>query len=300
MNFQEFHATTDPVRMIELVRTYPDQQNHVVDLPYRLCSWALNEPRNGGLWFGEHGELIGWAAVQRPFAALDMALRPGLAGLEDRVLDWGQQRWQQIADDSQEDVYFFIGIRDDQIERQACARAHGFEHDHWSLSHMERALVGPLPDAPLPDGFTLRPLAGSSEVAIYVALHRLAFGSANMTEDWRARTLTMPGHLPQLDLVAVAPDRTVVGFCIGWLSTVQGRLIGQVEPVGVHPDYQGLGLGHALIVECLRRMQTQGAVTALIEAYSSNAASQHLYHTLGFETAHEVQAYAMVLHPTVR
>jgi ribosomal protein S18 acetylase RimI-like enzyme len=54
-------------------------------------------------------------------------------------------------------------------------------------------------------------------------------------------------------------------------------------------------LGHLLIVEGLRRMQALGAVTALIEAYSTNDVSQHLYHTLGFETAYEAQAYAMVL-----
>jgi ribosomal protein S18 acetylase RimI-like enzyme len=284
--------------MAELVLAYPEHHAHVVDLPYRLCSWALDEPRNVGLWNDEHGALIGWAVAQRPFAALDYALRPGIPGLEDRILEWGKQRWQQIADESQDDVYFFVGVRDDQTGRQETLKAQGLAWDEWSLSHMERALAEPLPAALLPDGYTIRPLAGASEVATYTALHRRAFDSTNMTAEWRARTLTIPGYRPDLDLVAVAPDQTVVGFCIGWMSTVQGRLTGQIEPMGVHPDYQGVGLGHALLVESLRRMQAQGAVTALIEAYSSNAASQHLYHALGFETVHEVQAYAMVLPPS--
>jgi ribosomal protein S18 acetylase RimI-like enzyme len=290
-----FKPESDPQRMLDLVLAYPDSQFHVVDLPYRLCSWALSDSQNVKLWEDDQGHLLGWAVAQRPFAALDYAMWPDVPDLEDTILTWGKQRWQQIANERQEKVYFFTGVCDDQPERIQRLEAHGFEQDDWSLSHMVRPMTLPLPDVSLPDGYTIRPLAGASEVATYTALHRLVFGSTNMTEDWRAQTLTMPQYWPDLDLVAVAPDQTVVGFCIGWLATVQGQITGQVEPIGVHPEYQGLGLGHLLIVEGLRRMQALGAVTALIEAYSTNDVSQHLYHTLGFETAYEAQAYAMVL-----
>jgi len=34
--------------MADLVTAFPARQLHVVDLPYRLCSWALDEPDSIG------------------------------------------------------------------------------------------------------------------------------------------------------------------------------------------------------------------------------------------------------------
>lgn len=291
------YSSDDLSRMIDLVLAYPDHNFHVVDLPYRLASWALVDPHNVALWEDGQGALAGWAVAQRPFAALDYALKPGVPDLEDQILAWAAQRWQQIANESGSEVYFFTGVRADQPDRIARLGRHGFARDDWSLSHMVRALDRPIPPAAIPEGFTIRPLAGVSEAAAYTALHRAAFGSENMTADWRARTIEQAGYTPDLDLVMTAPGGSLAAFCICWIGSVQGQIVGQVEPLGVHPDYQNLGLGRILLAEGLRRMQAHGATTALIEAYSTNAVSQHLYHAVGFRTVYEAAAYFRVLKP---
>jgi broad specificity phosphatase PhoE len=58
----------------------------------------------------------------------------------------------------------------------------------------------------------VRPLGGSAEVPAYVAAHRAAFSSTHMNEEWRRRTLDIPGYRPDLDLSIVAPDSQIVAY----------------------------------------------------------------------------------------
>lgn len=162
---------------------YPEQNMHVVDLDYRLASWAMTDERNIALWENDGGHLIGWAACQRPFSALDYALRPDYPDVEDAILTWGKQRWQAIARERGERLYYYVGVQDGQHDRMTRLERQGFHRDDWSLSHKVRSAGSPMSSLPLPEGFTLRTLAGESECAAYSALHRTAFNTENMTED---------------------------------------------------------------------------------------------------------------------
>jgi mycothiol synthase len=142
-----------------------------------------------------------------------------------------------------------------------------------------------------PSGVSIRPLAGAAEVEGYVTLHRVAFGSENMTLDWRHRILMLPDYRPELDLVAIAPDGRLAGFCIGWLAVVDGRTEAQIEPLGVHPDIQGQGLGRALVGEALRRFQAAGAERAHIEVDGDNTAARELYTRSGFHPTQTFLTY---------
>src|SRR5262249_41371081 len=149
--------------------------------------------------------------------------------------------------------------------------------------HMSQPLDQPIQQYDLPNGFSIRPLAGEAEAQAYETLHRAAFNSKNMSEAWRRRILRHADYMPDLDLVAVAPDGTLAAFCIGWITRVNDERISQIEPIGVLPAYHRLGLGRAILYENLRRMQAIGATTAMIEAESSNNASTSLYKSAGFQ-----------------
>jgi mycothiol synthase len=167
----------------------------------------------------------------------------------------------------------------------------GFTLDDWTIRHLMQPLDAPVPESNIPTGFQIRPLAGMAETEAYVRLHRAAFKSENMTLDWRQRTLHHPRYRPDLDLVAVNEAGELVAFCIGWLSEAQGARRAQIEPLGVLPEYQRCGLGRALLMENLRRMQQAGAKYAYVDAESYNPASQHLYLTSGFEEEYSVIKY---------
>ncbi len=96
-----------------------------------------------------------------------------------------------------------------------------------------------MPEAPLPPGFHIRPLAGAGEIDAYVALHQAVFQSKSMNSEWRQRTLQRAEYEPDLDLVVEAPNGQLAAFCIGWLdrSRAYGKPAGQIEPMGVHADF---------------------------------------------------------------
>ena len=67
---------------------------------------------------------------------------------------------------------------------------------------------------------------------------------------------------------------------MAWWDPFAG--IGELEPVGTHPDHQRLGLGAALPSRALARYASRGA--RLVEVYSDaeNVASEALYQSVGF------------------
>lgn len=125
------------------------------------------------------------------------------------------------------------------------------------------------------------------EVDAYVALHRAVFESESMTADWRARTLAQPTYKPDLDLVLIAPDGDLCGFCVCWLDGAQG----QVEPMGIRKDMRGQGLGQALLVEGLRRLTARGAQHVFVETDNYRDAAFGLYESVGFRTSHDVHVF---------
>jgi ribosomal protein S18 acetylase RimI-like enzyme len=144
----------------------------------------------------------------------------------------------------------------------------------------------------MPPGFAIRPLAGQREVEAYVELQRAVFGSKNMTPEWRARTLRQREYIPDLDLVAAAPDGRLAAFCICWLADVPGLgTCGQVEPLGVHDDFRGVGLGRAILCEGLRRLRAHGAEKIYMETDRFRNAALGLYESAGFRVIRDVWVY---------
>jgi mycothiol synthase len=297
MSMRPLAGPRDFQRVYEFAQAFAADAFHVVDLPYRLCSPSAQQPENARLWEDEQGSLRGFAIVQLPWLTVDYGVHPAAreAGLEEAILAWALERWPQVMAEHGLRYSLFLEARENQAARLALLEKLGFVRDGWHMLRMRQPLNDAIPMPQTPEGFTIRPLAGEAEVAGYVALHRAAFGSANMTEDWRQRTLQAPQYIPALDLVAVAPDGSLAAFCICWLSQrghdENGGNTGQVEPIGVRPDLQGRGLGRAILLEGLRRLQAHGAATALIDSDGENDPSRGLYESVGFRVANVVWKY---------
>jgi ribosomal protein S18 acetylase RimI-like enzyme len=286
----------DLVRMLALVRAFPDENRHVVDLPYRLCSPSVEIPANSRLWEDDAGHLLGWAAWQQPFITLDLALHPHArsSGLEDEMLRWSISHFEALAREKGRALDYVVDAREDDAERRALLERHGFAPSaHWQQYHLQRLLHAPIPVASPPAGFTLRSLAGPAEAPAAAAVQRAAFDSENMTDHWRRRVVQSSAYIPDLDVVAAAPDGRLAAFCLCWLDrTDPERVQGQIEPLAVHPDCQRLGLGRAVLLEGLRRMQAHGAQEAHIEVDNMNDAAGALYTGHGgFTLAYRAMKY---------
>jgi ribosomal protein S18 acetylase RimI-like enzyme len=295
-NLRRFSGEPDKEAMGRLARASASENLHVTDLPYRFSSWALNDPENVGLWVDVRGELAGWAVLQAPFWTIDYALNPESdLALHRQILAWADNRARQVLGTQYGPPAWFVNVFADQTDRLRELEAAGFTsqvdrgEDSWSKVWMLRPAARPVVQCVPPAGFSMRPLAGEAEVEAYVRLHRTVFGTKNMTEDWRWRTLRQPEYVPDLDLVAVAPDGGLAAFCVAWLDAdAHGGPTAQIEPMGVHPGWRGLGLGQAILSEALQRLQVRGARQIGVETDEYRSTALALYRSVGFRKARSV------------
>jgi ribosomal protein S18 acetylase RimI-like enzyme len=217
--------------------------------------------------------------------------------LEAEMIAWAvtatQQRNLERGEALTLDAYTF---ESDQPRLAMLAR-HGFERADEDSILLARSLEGDLPEPQLPAGFSIRPMGGEAEVEAYVALHRAAFGSENMTVDYRRTIMSVPSYLPELDLVAVAPTGELAAFCVCQIfpddaPRAGGQHEGWTDPIGTHPRYQRLGLAKALIVAGMHRLKARGMDTALLGTSNKNLAMQHVAEALGFRLASRTLFFA--------
>jgi ribosomal protein S18 acetylase RimI-like enzyme len=261
---------------------YQHGRDHVTDAPYRLSSWSLNYPENVALWEDESGRLIAYAAIQEPFLTLDYAIHTdaGPLNLEAQIVQWAVERCPAVAQRQQRSFPLYVWVNGNEDERIPLLKSFGFVEDEWQKISFFRPLQETIAAPQPPAGFTIRPLNGPAEVEAYVELHRAAFETRNMTVEWRQRTLQMAQYVPDIDLVAEAPDGRLAAFCVCWLRP--DRQVGEIEPLGVHPDFQRLGLGRAIALEALHRLKAHNAVNAHVTTDGERDPARQLYEAVGF------------------
>ena len=284
-----FGGVADLPLVLDLIRVMPAACRHALDFGWRLTAPAIADGRDAVYWQDAGGQVVGLAAWQQAWATLDFYVRPGPdAGTVERaIFVWAGERFRERDAERGYPLPYAVEFRDDDHDRRALVAAHGFVGNARSSHvYLRRQLDALPPPREVPDGFVIRPLGGAAEAAAYAELHRVAFGSEAMTAPWREQTIGTPLHQPDLDLVAVAPDGTLAGFCVGWHDPARG--LAQLEPVGVHPRYQRRGLSRALIAEMLRRFKGRGADVAVVETELDLTAAQAAYDAAGFRQAHTI------------
>lgn len=264
---------------------------HIADMPYRLTSTWQDQGCQMMVWEKEN-EILAWAVFQPPWCNLDYAIHPSRAGssLEKEIFAWGKNEMMEYTKRTGEEFYGSVEFFEDMPNAEqtiANLTELGFKKFGWSIIRFEKDLNQEFPMPELPDGFAIRPLRGEAEVESYVKLHRLVFGSNEMTPAWRMRMLKHPSYMPETDLVVVDAADNLVGFCVGWLW----REIGQIEPLGVHPDYRGSGLGTALELAALNALREKGARCIHVDHVSDNEKAIALSLKTGFKKVNNAVRY---------
>lgn len=298
-----FSDENDLRAMEALAREFRTNNLHVTDLPYRLSTWALDDPENISLWQDETGRLLALAMLQIPLESLDFSGHPDIeSDLMPQILAWADEHSQEHHEliplgTPDNHPCWFAHVFSDQCARIRMLEAAGFAcqadvgKDSWSKVLMQRPADLPVKEHRTPEGFVVCPLAGESEVEAYVQLHRETFRSKVMTAGWRRRMFQHPDYIPDLDLVVAAPGGRLAAFCICWLESHASEKIGQLKPLGYHPDFRGYALGRVALAEGLRRMQAHGAKKLFVETDNWRTTAFQLYESLGFQVERDVLVY---------
>jgi ribosomal protein S18 acetylase RimI-like enzyme len=253
--------------------------SRVVDLEEKLLNPLILQ--RSCLWL--QGEGAAAFALVDDYDNLWFDIAPGFywEPLGREIVDWAVEIQRQRRRQGEEVASLDASCQADDHQSIQFLLSCGFEQAETRSLHYERSLAGDLPQHPLPPGFTIRPARGEAEVDALVALHRAAFGTDHMTVEERLAIMRAPGHLPELDLLVVAPSGELAAFCICGLEE-DDRQAGYTDPIGTHPRYQCLGLGKAVVSRGLRGLQALGAKKAGLGTSSENRAMQCLAEALGF------------------
>jgi len=107
-------------------------------------------------------------------------------------------------------------------------------------------------------------------------------------------------------------DGRLAGFCWTKVHTEQDpghghaghdhhhdrqQALGEIYVLGVHPDFQSGGLGHALLLAGLDHLSGRGMSTAMLYVDATHRSAVTLYETLGFTVDHIDRAYVTEVTP---
>lgn len=198
------------------------------------------------------------------------------------ILDVAEQKLSRTNEAAKQELLAWVNADDDSTKKLFSER--GYLRAKFSAEHMRRrCLSKPIPDAAIPNGYTVRALGDEAELPARSWLSWRAFHPDEPDEkyqgwEWYRNVQRVPLYRRDLDIVAVAPDGEPVAFCTVWFDDVLRTAV--FEPVGTHPNHQKRGLGKTVMVEGLRRAQRLGATLATVSSYGK--AAHALYESMGF------------------
>lgn len=246
------------------------------------------------LW-EDGGWLLGWVLFTPDENCFDLFVHSTLRGTAEAAAmhEWSEVHLLALGCKTIRLMWVAASdsVRQTFLESSGYQLAGESEHLH-RMYVTRRTLTAPISNHSLPDGFTVRGCLGEAELQARATAQYGAFQSkwewGKYTARWR-RFMRSPVYVPERDVVAVAPDGRIAAFAIHWVDVVNG--VGYFEPVGTHPDFQRLGLGRAVLVESMRRMQAVGLQFASVCCEAADPRAVAFYQACGFEIVETLLMY---------
>ena len=134
-----------------------------------------------------------------------------------------------------------------------------------------------------PDGVTLRDMTADDVTAVELLERRLF-----PVDAW-------PMQMFFDELAQVDTRRYVVAEAGGQIVAYAGLMciepIADVQTIAVVPEFEGKGIGSAILTELIEEARRRGAWEVLLEVRADNPRAQALYTRFGFEQIHVRRRY---------
>ena len=158
------------------------------------------------------------------------------------------------------------------------------------------AVALPLDERPsVPEGMRISGFQVGRDEEAWLAANNAAFSghpeNGAVTHEGLVRRFAEPWFDPAGLRMAWADD-DLAGSC--W-TKVQPTGEGEIYIIGVHPRYQGKGLGRMLVTEGLRYLaEERHTAVGTLWVETTNRRALRLYHDMGFDLVRTVRAYESV------
>ena len=298
-----YQAEADLQKMRSLLQTGLAAQTgayyiHPGELDLCLYNWldGYDPWQSIYLWDdpADSGRLLGWAILYTPWSGFDVFVQPELwsSAWAAKLNAWAEGKaCEKAREQGRRQVWRNNVAERDQILKGRLINR-GFQEgpEHAMLS-MECDLERELPQATLPEGYRLRKVEAADAVQRARAQH-LAFEVDMPIEEYLDKYrhfMDSPGFARGREWIVAAPDGRVASFCMAWPDSASR--IGQIDPVGTHPEFQRKGFAKAVMVAGLRDFQSGGMSIARVCVRAGNQAALGLYEGLGFRRTVKLLAY---------
>ena len=284
-----------------------DSGTSVSELRQSFDDPSVDKARNIYLWEDAENQLVALGRLWMPPADqvidgfLGFRVHPTARGkdLEKQIIAWGEGRMREIQQERGVLMKLRSSSRADQFERIALLERSGFRAERYFFT-MERSLSQPIPEPQLPEGFLLRQVQGEQDIQAWVEMYNQAF-----IDHWNHRELTVermrhelknPYYKPELDLIATATDGTFASLCHCRINPEDnkrnGRHEGLIISLGTRRGFRHRGLGRAMLLAGMQRLQTAGVEIAKLGVDVENpTGALRLYESVGFQKAYTHISY---------
>lgn len=303
LRFRPFRDDRDYEALAELMTAanLADGVDYVPDAPSLCVEYENSEDfdvRRDLLIAEVDGRIVGYGEAKRqvrdgaPVYVSFGAVRPEFRrrGLGRALLRWNQARSREVAllhaDEGDREFRAWIADRQggarELLEGSGyVAVRHGFE--------MTRRDLGELPDAPLPDGLEIRPVAQEQLRTIFDAENeafRDHWGHHEMGDADFRQTVESPDLDISLWRVAWDGDQVagvVETFVFRSENAKLGKKRGWLDRISVRRPWRRRGLARALIVSAFAGLREAGMTEALLGVDAENPTGAfQLYESMGF------------------
>lgn len=131
---------------------------------------------------------------------------------------------------------------------------------------------------PAPDSFTIDHVSSESDYPEVAACLEGAFGDQGDAVAVLRSLAGNPWYVPELSVVARTADGRIASYCRGTVDGDSG--MASIDPVATHPDFQGIGLGYAVVLACFAAQARMGGTESYIVSGPDGSAGSHLYRKL--------------------
>jgi mycothiol synthase len=215
-------------------------------------------PSYKGIWVAEDRGVLGYSATRGEMVEAYVLPEARRRGIGSRLLT--------EAEAAVEGSLVEATTRQDEPAARPFLEAHGYElsYETWL---MQLDLDDDLPAPSWPAGLPVRSFRQNEAEEVKALLDAAYANEPDFNpgtfDEWKSFMLADPSFEPECWFVVEAPDGSLAGAALNWRD-------GFVKDLVVRPDFQGRGLGKALLLHTLGHFRARGQPRVALKTDSRN------------------------------
>ncbi|MFW9922535.1 MAG: GNAT family N-acetyltransferase [Candidatus Thorarchaeota archaeon] len=191
-------------------------------------------------------------------------------------------------------VEIFINSLEDDKDRVKLLLELGYKNLGRDSYNRIRPIDMPVQQYYLPRGFSIRHVDIENDFEQYRSVIGSVFGHCkNMSFKQAQHYTTASFYHSELDIVAVDELDNFAAFCT-FRFDPKSKIV-ELEPVGTHPKYRKMGLGKAIILEGLKRLEKLKPSYIFLNNAADTEGANALYDSLGFTIKQECLLWRKII-----